>query len=162
MSIPINIGLTLIENNSDTQLWAHPNDINLTNFIFGETYINVHIFQDADKEDNEINFEVFPGGVSFALPLGEFKELYKIDGILVDQDLATKNLIRKFFSRHRKIGQPKAYIIINHGTMGYLEFPDPSGNMIPYAPGWLTTLEVPFDAKKYQFLIKGGFQITWL
>lgn len=163
MVTPISSGLTLIENNADTQIWTNPGTIDLDNFVFGESYMFLQLLQAIPNPSNNISFESFPGGSGFATPLGEWQETIPIEGKLehVRNNWTGRNDIIKFFGLHRKVSQPLLYAIIKEGT-DYCQFFDPTDIMRTYAPGYLSAIQVEKNAKDCTFgTVKGIFQIVW-
>jgi hypothetical protein len=158
-------GISFFENNPETQVWTHPDDIFVSNFDFGETYLNI-ISQKADpKQSNDIAFEAFPLGRSNAIPIGVWVETIPISGWA--QDLQQRNQIVKFFGKHRVIGKhPVIYLIIRDvdddlGNAQYWEFVDPTDNTKPYAPGWISDQTQPYSAEDRKYNYKGTFQVVW-
>jgi len=160
MVTPLDIGITLIEKNIQTQFWSHPDTIDLDNFVFGESYIHFYASEDASKMANNLNFESFPFGIQFALPLAEFTEVFPLVGYVTPNNRETANLIKQFFGFHREIGQETVYIIVKDGD-DYEQFLSPAGGMKRNAPGWLRDLRVPYSAESREFLVNGVFQIVW-
>lgn len=159
--VTIEPGLTLIENNLATQIWADPEAINIANFQFGYTYLFLLLESNAPPIGNSVNKEIFPAGYSFAVPLGEWSVSVPFEGWLQINTLDNANLVNRFFSRHRKASQPLLYCIIKFGTNQYWQFSDPSETMRKFVIGYLSELTPSFSQKENLFRVKGNFEVVF-
>lgn len=154
-------GLTLIENNSATQIWSDPDNIDLANFQFGYTYLFLYLEANAPSIGNAVNKEVFPGGFSFAVPLGEWSVAIPFEGWLKVNTLDQANLVNRFFGRHRRISNPNLYLFVKFATNQYWQFANTSDLMVDYVNGYLSELVPSFVQKENLFKVKGNFEVVF-
>lgn len=159
--VTLSPGLTLIENNSATQIWSNPELIDLANFTFGYTYLFLYLESTSPPIANAVNKEIFPAGYSFAVPLGEWTVAVPFEGLLQTNTLDTANLVNRFFSRHRKASQPLLYLLIKFGTNQYWQFSDPTETMRNFVSGYLSELVPSFNQKENLFKVKGNFEVVF-
>lgn len=150
-------GLTLIENNVATQIWASPDDIDLDNFVFGETYVTLFIDKPTLTMDNDVNVTNFPRLFSIASPLGKMSISLQLSGWVDSEE--ELNAVTSFLNLHYVVTQPKAYLILND-VYDYWRFPSPTGTR-PYLPGWLDSVSFPFDASTYTYSARIVFTGVW-
>jgi len=152
-------GAYLFERNVNTQLWSHPDDINIANFDFGITYMKWFANMAGRPQSNELNHEQFTGGVGFAVPLGVFNEQVQIDGFLAT--LEDQNAFTRFFAKHRKISQETAYMVILNYDGTYVQYAAPDDDTKDFAPGYIANLNPMLLGNPKSLPIKGIFQIVW-
>ena len=155
-------GITIIENVAD---WTVPDDIDISTYTFGTDYIHFMARRDGSNATNQLNKQGFPGGFHIAVPLAEFNEIIQLEGYPRFNTREHANLFKRFFIRHRRVTDPLSYIIIKHnvGATGiYTEFGDPRNVMREYAPGYISSLDLQFDASAREFSVRGVFDVAWV
>jgi len=152
-------GIYLIENNAATQIWTIPDNIILSNFTLGSTYMTFYAQSASPKQSNELEFEAFPGGFGFATPIGTFSEDIPLEGFV--DSIVERNLFVQFFAKHRKMTQPRLYLIVKLATGEFIKFPAPDDLLKDYAPGYIKDLAPSYAAADRQFTVRGVFQIVW-
>lgn len=155
-------GITLIENDG---AWNSPDDIDIDLYTFGIDYM--HYFSEIDEGNmtNQLNKQSFPGGFHVAIPLAEFDEVIPVLGFLEENTSDMANLVKEFFVKHRRVTNNLLYLItkVNDNPTGdYRKYGDPRDVMQPYAPGYLSNLNVRMDMNKRLFEVRGTFEVAWV
>lgn len=160
MTSSIEPGVTLIENNAETQTWATPGDIDLANFVFGDSYVTLEVQQISSNDLLEVNRQSLPLRRSFATPIGSVQESVDISARVDGIEL--RNQLKLFRALHTVIGTRGLLYLIVLNRGGYHEFIDPNNVAQEFAPGWIAAFNLSLSGNDVDdFNLKISFDIVW-
>lgn len=164
MATALSNGIYIID--ATSQAWLHdPESIDLDNYTEGTDYIYFEkVLNYEPKNAADFAVDDYPLGSSFALPIEERMVATKWNAIFEIDDIATVNLMRKFFNSHTNFSDPQLYMIIKHGTNNYVTFTDSAINsraQREYCKGIFQNFSSPYDSEEMFYFITAVFRSVW-
>ncbi|MHC4646097.1 MAG: hypothetical protein ACYTBJ_11385 [Planctomycetota bacterium] len=159
-------GYTFLESNSgNNQDWigagGDPDTVDTDNFNQSSRNDLRHIWTQTSDPGwkTNINRSAFPGDFQIATPLGENDDMVAISGFV--ETVAERNLLKAFAANHNNIADERIYMVGRFAASSYEQFADGSRVMQDYAPGFISDVKTPYDAKRHRYDVTVIFQIVW-